>query len=549
MKLRRIRADVSLTTNVNVIFSYGYSVEVISGPAAHPFTFDIAPAFPATTPVNGDGTTHEYSDISVKVSMNTDAGNNYQGCKYKIQFFVKAVQGNMPSTTVAAVNTTGANNINLQSSTNTSTTASLQFTGSNATPLVQQNLTVSMIPDTASGYTTTDTTDVVLGGISVTTDATGSALAGTPTTVSFVIPGQYTSNDIKILHNNTTIIDRGTPIEGVTIPEGGLANYDSINGTTTITFITTLGFSNYYVTGNFPVVCDGKYYKTFIEAINATTYGSMVKLISDVNLNTGITITKNITLDLNGFTINADLSSDAGDNPVINAQTTILEIIDSGNDGKIISNEYGLMASHSGKIVIDSIEMTTDYACLAGNNTQGNMNFEISSCTLTSTKSETIYMPGQMTCNIIGSTLNGGISARMGQISIVDSTINGMTTAGDSFDEYWDYSGSAWIGDAIYVWGGTYDSSDATYGRSCNIAISGNSVINGNAHHAIAVYKIGNGQSKDSTIKYDQTISISVDASVTISGSTVLDSSKNQNIATVTVTCQGITLTPIDDGE
>ena len=294
--------NVSLTTNVNVVFSYGYSIEVISGPSIHPFTFDITPAFPATTSVDGDGSTHNYDDVSVKVSMKTESGNEYQGCKYRIQFFVKAVQGNMPSTTVAAVNTTGANNINLQSSTSASTTASLQFSGSDAAPLTSQNLTVSMIPNTASGYTTTDTDDIVLGGISVTTDAeVTSALAGTPTRITLTIPGVYNSTNINVYHGNTAVITPDHTASGISEVSITPNSTD-----TTISFITELGFSNYYITGNFDAYCDGLYYETIDSAIASIDNNGKIILMKNIDTtdNVIVPIGKNITINMNNKILN-----------------------------------------------------------------------------------------------------------------------------------------------------------------------------------------------------------------------------------------------------
>ena len=264
-------------------------------------------------------------------------------------------------------------------------------------------------------------------------------------------------------------------------------------------------------------------YASLSEAITAAENGVTIKLINDVNVKATIAFAEKVlTLDLNGFNLTGDLSEVSGSNAIISINDTTLTIIDSseGKTGKIVSNEYGVYAIYNGKGIIDSITIESADACVSGNNTTGNMNFDIKGSTLTSSNGEAIYMPAQGILNITdGSVLNGGISARMGQINIDDSTIRGMSSnqKADSFDEYWNHSGSAWIGDAVYVWGGTYSSEDATYGNTTNVTITGDSIIDGNAHNALAVYNIAN--------KYDQEVTFTIEDGVTITGNIVIDSS------------------------
>ena len=264
-------------------------------------------------------------------------------------------------------------------------------------------------------------------------------------------------------------------------------------------------------------------YTSLSEAITAAENGVTIKLINDVNVKATIAFAEKVlTLDLNGFNLTGDLSEASGSNAIISINDTTLTIVDSseGKTGKIVSNEYGVYAIYNGKGIIDSITIESGDACVSGNNTTGNMNFDIMGSTLTSSNGEAIYMPSQGILNITeGSVLNGGISARMGQIHIDDSTVKGMSDnqSADSFDEYWGYSGSAWIGDAVYIWGGTYSSEDATYGNTANVTITGDSIIDGNAHNALAVYNIAN--------KYDQEVTFTIEDGVTITGNIVIDSS------------------------
>ena len=99
----------------------------------------------------------------------------------------------------------------------------------------------------------------------------------------------------------------------------------------------------------------------------------------------------------------------------------------------------------------------------------------------------------------------------MGQIKISGGEIYGMTSTQekDSIAQYWNHSGSAWIGDAIYVWGGTYTSNNEEHGNSCNIEITGGK-INGESMSAIAIYNIGNN--------YDQAINLDISGDPEITG-------------------------------
>lgn len=258
----------------------------------------------------------------------------------------------------------------------------------------------------------------------------------------------------------------------------------------------------------------------------------VIKLTKNVALTKMASISENTTLDLNGYTVSAGTTALS----VTNNAKLIVQDSSVDKTGKISStntNDCAAVQLNSGKLVLESgcIEstqygvsvfegstatinggsITSEYACLSGNNTKGDMNFIVTGGTLTSTKSEAIYMPGQVTLDISGGVVKGGISARMGQIKISGGEIYGMTTeqAKDSIDEYWNYSGSAWIGDAIYVWGGTYTSGNEKHGNSCNIEITGGK-INGESMSAIAIYNIGNN--------YDQAINLDISGDPEITG-------------------------------
>ena len=258
----------------------------------------------------------------------------------------------------------------------------------------------------------------------------------------------------------------------------------------------------------------------------------VIKLTENVALTKTASISENTTLDLNGYTVSAgttalsvtnnaklivqDSSVDkTGKISSTNTNGCAAVQLNSGmlvlESGCIESTQYGVSVFEGSTATINGGSITSEYTCLSGNNTKGDMNFIVTGGTLTSTKSEAIYMPGQVTLDISGGVVKGGISARMGQIKISGGEIYGMTTeqAKDSIAQYWNYSGSAWIGDAIYVWGGTYTSNNEKHGNSCNIEITGGK-INGESMSAIAIYNIGNN--------YDQAINLDISGDPEITG-------------------------------
>ena len=239
----------------------------------------------------------------------------------------------------------------------------------------------------------------------------------------------------------------------------------------------------------------GTYYKTLADAVAAAQDGQTVKMLNDTKVTEEISFSgKKITLDLNGKII-AGVFNDYYS--VIEAQgteaTLIVEDNSNGAQGKITSNHYGLTGRDDGSIIVNSGMIETgDGAALSGNNTTGNMNFTVNGGTLTTKSGPAIYQPGQCKLTITGGTLNGGISLRMGQVNISGGTINAATENLDSPAQYYNYSGNAWLPDALYVFGVTYNSTDSTYGNSLNLNITGGTFnCNNGQGSAIAIYDIG----------------------------------------------------------
>lgn len=240
-----------------------------------------------------------------------------------------------------------------------------------------------------------------------------------------------------------------------------------------------------------------------IAALTELATSGTVTLSGNVDYSANWTLTGNTTLDLNGKTItfNDGAYIDVGeykltiednvgggkiqekrdgtaDNPVISvgkrdvAGTGVLELI-SGS----ICNDYGygISFSNGGQGYIKGGEIHSLYSALTGNNLQGDMNLYVSNGILDTKVGPCIYMPSQLDL-VIGTedgskpTLNGGVSVRMGKVTINDGIItameNGVNVNSKDYPidspavEY--NNQNSWFPDAFFVMGGTYTSKSAT---------------------------------------------------------------------------------------
>ena len=235
------------------------------------------------------------------------------------------------------------------------------------------------------------------------------------------------------------------------------------------------------------------YYKTLAEAVAAAKNDETVTLLKNAETTVELSFTdKAITLDLNGKTVSGTFTDnfsviEAGEGASLTVQDTSV-----AGTGKIASNKYGISARDGGALIVKSGTIESEYAPLSGNNTAGDMNFTVNGGTLTAKHGPAIYMPGQVNLSITDGVLNGGISLRMGQVSISGGTINAATDGLDSPAGYYHYSGNAWLPDALYVFGGTYTSENTTYGNSLHLNITGGTFNCANGQgSAVAIYDLG----------------------------------------------------------
>lgn len=235
-----------------------------------------------------------------------------------------------------------------------------------------------------------------------------------------------------------------------------------------------------------------KNYATLADAMTYAVNNDTIVLVKPETITSAVLAeNKSVALDLNGQTLTANVESNKAAIQV-DGSNAALTIKDSSGSGKISSTGYGVYVLNGASVTVESGSIESDVSPLSGNNTTGNMNFTVKGGTLTAQKGPAIYMPGQVNLVITGGTLNGGISLRMGQVNISGGTINAVTSNIDAPSSFYNYSGNAWLPDALYVFGGTYTSDDATYGNSLNLNITGGAFncTNGQGS-AVAIYDLG----------------------------------------------------------
>lgn len=263
---------------------------------------------------------------------------------------------------------------------------------------------------------------------------------------------------------------------------------------------------------------------TLQEKINSTS-GSVV-LEQNVTENLKIANGKTVTIDLNGNTITGGIEVKG---------TLIMK--DSKGNGKLIANTgkdksaiqveggkftlesgtinndegYGVYGLEGGKAIVNGGTIDTYYSGLTGNNTTGDMYFTVNGGTIKAKYGPAIYMPGQVSLDVNGGNLVGGISLRMGTVNITGGNITAITSGIDNPSEYYSYNGNAWLPDAIYAFGGTYNSKS---GNNLNINITGGVITNKNKEgSALAIYDLGK-------VSQSMKVSISGKAKLTTNSST-----------------------------
>ena len=218
-------------------------------------------------------------------------------------------------------------------------------------------------------------------------------------------------------------------------------------------------------------------YATLETAFSAAQNGQEIKLLNDVILENWISVTKTVTLDLNGH----DITSNG---PVFSLNTDGIEftIRDKTNQGEIKSTEKSqcnLIQVYKGELIVEGGNFSNNwyviYVCQSGiatikggsltstvasvlstnGSAKGNANYSgdavmnVEGGTLTSERDVTIYVPAG-TLNVSGGTITGAtaIYSKSGNTMITGGTIKG-TGEKKKYQHY--SSGCAATGDAIVV--------------------------------------------------------------------------------------------------
>ncbi len=261
-----------------------------------------------------------------------------------------------------------------------------------------------------------------------------------------------------------------------------------------------------------------------LDAIDAGA--SSVTLSEDVTLTDGLEIADDadVTVDLNGNTLNMGANNlevnggklvinDSSDDGVITFDSGKLYVSENGNlvleSGKIEAMKGYAIYGDNGNITINGGEIESLYACVSSNNTTGTLTLTINDGTLTATSCPAIYMASPISVTINGGTINGGIFARMGSITVAGGVINSFGEGYLEPSKYYDFSGCVWFPDAIFVLAGTYDYSKNDLNNDLNINITGGEIncIN-SAGSAVAIYNLGK-------VQQTKNIAISADAKLT----------------------------------
>ena len=338
---------------------------------------------------------------------------------------------------------------------------------------------------------------------------------------------------------NNGVFEAAEGKDAVSIKEA--ENKKVISGGTFTSGNATSDVSEYYIAGaaltqdengtivedtnkNIVARVDGIGFTDLASAIAAASDNDTITLVQDVSEGINIEENKVITLDLAGYRVAASTESIIEGNIIINDSSkglgeyvgTVPISVEGGkltlNGGNIKiednKNGYGIYCSDGGAVEVNGGTIQSTYAPLTGNNTTGDMNFTVNGGELTAQYGPAIYMPGQGNLTITDGVLNGGISLRMGQVNISGGTIYATNGSIDSPSEFYNYSGNAWLPDALYVFNGTYDSENDEKGNSLNINITGGEFICENGQgSAVAIYDLGKvDQNSEVKISDDATL-------------------------------------------
>ncbi len=197
-------------------------------------------------------------------------------------------------------------------------------------------------------------------------------------------------------------------------------------------------------------------YATLAAALAAATSGQTVTLLSNVETTAQLEVDKEMTLDLNGKTIQYTGTSTLASGVIMVLRGANLTITDSGSNGSILGGEkaYAAVAlTKNGETSTADAQLTVNggtlrghyYAIVGNGNRQGTV-ITVNGGTLVGVEGSAIYHPQAGTLTITGGSLRGadtGVELRSGTLNISGGTFtataaeyscspngNGSTTTG-----------------------------------------------------------------------------------------------------------------------
>ena len=262
-----------------------------------------------------------------------------------------------------------------------------------------------------------------------------------------------------------------------------------------------------------------KTYSTLQDAFNAAENGQEIQLLNDTNLDTWISVTKTLTLDLNGNSI-------ISNGPVFSMNTEGIEftIQDETNQGSVRSTASGygnLIKVYKGELIVEGGQFSNTgyviYVCQTGTATvkggtltstnasvlstngsaEGSDNYSgtavmnVEGGTLTSTNDVTIYVPAG-TLNVSGGEIEGvtAIYSKSGTATITGGTV---TSEGAKADFTHSGNGCIATGDAMVIEACGYPNGEPV------VRVSGGEFTSANGS-AVAYYQYNNNKAQEISI-------------------------------------------------
>ena len=330
---------------------------------------------------------------------------------------------------------------------------------------------------------------------------------------------ETTTNNENIAETETTTDDENADGETEEVPEKSEEDGSDVNTIPTIdlsadetaskTAKGDLGTEDDFVAA----VGDDQFVTTLASAFANAEEGSTITLLRDVELTSGIDVTNDVTLDLNGQTITISKDPSVRNAFIVNSGDVTFTIRDSGHTGAIRSNRtdnsnvisvsngnlivesgnisnqwYVIYVSGSGHATVRGGTLTSEVASVLstnGSNSESpdysdNAVMNVEGGKLVSTQDIAIYVPAG-TLNVSGGEIVGAtaIYAKSGITNITGGTIQGT---GKKADFHHTSNGCYPTGDAIVIEACGYPNGEAA------IQISGGSVSSDH-NTALAYYQ------------------------------------------------------------